>query len=95
MGETEQSRTARHAIALDDRTHLRCGGILDVDSYDEHTVCARTSRGILTVEGEGLHVRHLALESGELVIEGVVSALYYTDENKASGSGGFFARLLR
>lgn len=94
MAENER-RDMRHTVALDDRRHLRCGGVLDVDNYDEHTVCARTSRGILTVEGEGLHVRHLALESGELVIEGVVSALYYTDETKASGSGGFFARLLR
>ncbi len=95
MGDAEQSRTARHTITLDDRTHLRCSGVLDVDNYDEHTVCARTSRGILTVEGEGLHVRHLALESGELVLEGTVNALYYTDDTKAKNEGGFLARLLR
>jgi len=94
MGETEQNRQTRHTVALEDRTHLRICGVLDVDNYDEHTVCARTSRGILTVEGEGLHVRHLALESGELVLEGTVSALLYTDDAKAQ-TGGFFARLLR
>lgn len=95
MGETDARRDMRHSVALDDRAHLRCSGVLDVDNYDEHTVCARTSRGILTVEGEGLHVRHLALEAGELVLEGKIGALYYTDDAKAESGGGFLSRLLR
>lgn len=94
MGETEQSRRGGHSVMLEDRAHLRCCGVLDIDSCDEHMVCARTARGLLTVEGDGLHVRHLVLESGELVLEGTVSALYYTDDTKPQ-SGGFLARLLR
>ena len=95
MTDTAERRDMRHAITLDDRRHLRCSGVLDVDNYDEHTVCARTARGILTVEGEGLHVKHLALESGELILEGTVGALYYTDETKPAKTGGLFARLLQ
>ncbi len=95
MADTAERRDMRHTAILEDRGHLRCSGVLDVDNYDEHTVCARTSRGILTVEGEGLHVRHLALESGELVLEGVISALYYTEEAKVAQGSGFLARLLR
>ena len=94
MQETEQRRQMRHSLALDDRGHLRCSGVLDVDNYDEHTVCAKTACGILTVEGDGLHIRQLALESGELILDGKIRALYYTEENKAA-EGGFFARLLR
>ena len=95
MAEGTERREMRHTVTLDDRRHLVCGGVLDVDNYDEHTVCAKTSRGILTIEGEGLHVRHLALESGELILEGAVHALYYTDDAKTKENGGFFARLLR
>ena len=95
MVDADVRREMRHSVALDDRRHLRCSGVLDVDSYDEHTVCAKTARGILTVEGEGLHVRHLALESGELVIEGVIGALYYTEDSAARRDGGFLSRLLR
>jgi sporulation protein YabP len=95
MAEGTERREIRHAVTLDDRRHLTCGGVLDVDNYDEHTVCAKTSCGILTIEGEGLHVKHLALESGELVLEGTVHALYYTDDGKTKENGGFFARLLR
>ena len=39
--------------------------------------------------------RELAqLETGELILDGTVRALYYTDETKTA-EGGFFARLLR
>ena len=94
MTETNGSRTAKHTLTLEDRGHLHCTGVLDVGAYDEHTVSMKTGRGRLTVEGEGLHVRHLALESGELTVEGTVTGLYYT-EDAPGASGGFFARLLR
>ncbi len=94
MQETEQRRQMHHSVAIDDRAHLRCSGVTDVDSYDEHTVCAKTVCGILTIEGDGLHVKQLALETGELILDGTVRALYYTDETKTA-EGGFFARLLR
>lgn len=95
MGDAEVRREMRHSVALDDRRHLRCSGVVDVDSYDEHMICAKTARGILTVEGEGLHVKHLALESGELILEGMIGALYYTDDAGQTKSGGFLSRLLR
>ncbi len=94
MAEQTVQKEQRHSVVLEDRTHLRCTGILDVDSCDEHAVCARTARGILTVEGTDLHVRHLALETGELVIEGNVGVLAYT-EDTAVKSGSFLSRLLR
>lgn len=94
MAEQTAQKEMRHSLILEDRSCLRCTGILDVDSCDEHTVCARTACGLLTVEGSGLHIRHLTPESGALVIEGNVCALSYT-ENAAAQGGSFFARLLR
>lgn len=86
----------KHTLSLDDRSDLFLTGVLDVDNYDEHTVTVRTSRGILSIEGDGLHVKHLTLETGELSLCGTVSALWYTEDTKAgSGNGGFFARLFR
>ena len=85
----------KHNLRMEGRTHLMMDGILDVDAFDDGTVTVKTSLGPLAVEGEGLHVKHLALESGELILEGVVGALYYTDETKSKSEGGFFSRLLR
>jgi len=96
MAESTNGRGQRHTLTLDDCARLQISGVLDVDNYDETTVTAHTVHGILTVEGEGLHVRHLALESGEMSVEGSVRALYYSEESRAkAGGGGFFARLLR
>lgn len=83
-----------HTLHLSDREALELCGVVDVDSYDEHTVTVRTVCGILCIEGEGLHVRHLALESGTLSIEGRISGMNYTEDQR-TGAGGFFARLLK
>ncbi|MFR6425739.1 MAG: YabP/YqfC family sporulation protein, partial [Oscillospiraceae bacterium] len=55
-------------------------------------VSMRTSRGMLTVHGEGLRVGRLAIDTGELAIDGAFDALDYTEET-VSGSG-FWSRLL-
>ena len=51
----------------------------------------RTSRGDLIVRGTDLHVGRLAIDTGELAIDGSVSEILYADEPAAGG--GFFARL--
>lgn len=83
-----------HTISLLERRELRVTGITDVISYDAHTVTASTTRGNLTVEGEGLHVGKISLEEGILLLSGNIAALYYADE-APSAQGGFFARLFR
>jgi len=81
-------------------------GMLIPEAHEIFVCAASCLRGVVLTAAEmgaaerfsTVEVRENNLLDGdmeELVIEGVVSALYYTDENKASGSGGFFARLLR
>ncbi len=98
MNELQPTRTPneqmQHTVSLEDRRHLRVGGITDVIGYDEHSVTAHTTRGILTVEGDGLHVRKISLEEGMLLLDGTVTALYYTEEAPAH-TGGFWERLFR
>ena len=62
--------------------------------YDEHYVRAITAQGILTVEGEMLHMQSLDLQKGEMQISGKIGALAYSDA-VPKGEGGFFARLFR
>ncbi len=89
-----RTEAKKHAITLDERAHLRVTGVTDVVSCDEHTVTICTVYGILTVEGDGLHVLEITLEEGRLLLDGRVSALYYTEEAPAK-AGGFFARLFQ
>ena len=81
-------------LFLSGRQMLKVTGVLDVDSYDEHSINAQTVCGLLTVEGKGLHVRRLSLEEGILEIGGTVDALFYS-EMQEKPAGTFFSRLFR
>ena len=54
-----------------------------------------TELGMLAVRGENLHIRHLNLEQGEVVIEGLVLELAYA-EDKGHGKGkGVWQRIFK
>lgn len=82
-----------HSVILEDRKSLVITGVSDIDSFDEETVVAYTDYGELTVKGKSLHVNKLSLESGELILEGQISSLIYTD-NKVNNSG-FLSKLFK
>lgn len=79
-----------HAVTLSERSKLTVTGVEEVLRFDETEVELRTSRGTLLVRGEGLHVGRLAIESGELGVDGSVAELIYPDEPER---GGFWGRL--
>ena len=77
-----------------ERTLLEIDGVTDVRGFDENTVLLVTSCGDMTVEGEGLHITHLALEEGCVCVEGRIDGLFYTDGAKKE-KGGFFSRFVK
>ena len=68
-----------YTLCLRGRSLLELRGIEDVCSFEESCVTLQTAEGMLTVDGEELHICRLEVESGELVIEGRVCGLYYTE----------------
>lgn len=82
-----------HNLILEERKKLSVSGVTDVDSFDEQTVIAYTVKGEITVRGWDLHVSKLNLEQGELVLEGEISSLIYTDVK--TKSTGLFSKILR
>ena len=81
---------APHRLSLDSRRTLSVSGVMEIDSFDETTVCLRTTRGPLSVRGRGLHLQQLSIGGGEVLVDGTVDAIVYEDDAPA---GGFFARL--
>ncbi len=79
-----------HQVTLSEREQLTVTGVEEVLRFDENEVELRTGRGTLLVRGEGLHVGKLAIESGELGVDGRVAELVYADEPERVG---FFGRL--
>ena len=82
-----------HSIIMEDRKKLSVSGVTDIDSFDEQTIIAITDLGELTIRGWDLHITRLNLEQGELLVDGEVSSLTYTDVRPQAK--GFFAKVLR
>lgn len=82
-----------HNVFLEDRKKLTVSGVDDIGSFDEQTIVAYTDMGELTVRGEGLHINKMSADSGELAVEGEISALIYSQRENPKNGGGFLSRL--
>lgn len=82
-----------HNLILEDRAQMTATGVLRMIRCDETEASMETSRGTLTVQGRGLSVSALSIETGEVHLTGQVDDIEYT-ENRAS-AGGFWRRLIR
>ena len=82
-----------HNVIMEERKKLSVSGVLDIDSFDEQTIIAITEQGELTIRGSYLHITRLSLEQRELMVEGEISSLTYTDIRPQAK--GFFAKVFR
>ncbi len=82
-----------HNIVVQERTKVSITGVYDVESFDEHEVLMETSGGALIISGEELHVERLNLENNEILLEGNILSIIYSDEIKPRGS--FLSRLFK
>lgn len=83
--EKENITSKSHNIIMEDRAHLSVSGVLDVESFDDRQIVARTSKGNLIIRGSELHIDKLSLDSGELAVTGLITDLGY-EETAVSGS---------
>ena len=74
-----------HKLTLNDRKSLILNGTAEVISFDENAVVLKTGLGILTVQGQQLHLKTLSPESGQVAIDGQIAALVY-EEPKPAGN---------
>ncbi len=77
----------KHSLMLENRRKLTLSGITDVDSFDERAVCLFTQLGELTVHGNNLHVNEMSVQTGDITIEGDISALVYGDKQQTKKLG--------
>ncbi len=82
---------APHRLTLDDRSRLTMTGVTEVESFDEGQVVLHSTRGVIIVRGQGLHLQQLSLDGGQILVDGTVDSITY--EDTAREAGGFFARL--
>jgi len=83
--EKEKFSNTPQNIILEDRARLSVTGVLDVDSFDDRQIVAKTVKGTLILRGSDLHIDKLSLDTGDLVVTGLVTDLGY-EETAPSGS---------
>lgn len=92
MANEEKNLT--HNIIMENRKTLSISGVTDVDNFDEKTILLYTQMGELTVQGKGLHVNSVSVETGEMTIEGDIWSLTYGEKDRTSPLT-FFGKLFK
>ncbi len=75
-------------LILENRKKLSVSGVNDVLSFDDQVVMVDTELGLLTVKGENIRINKLSLDTAEVIIEGEISSLSYSQKNIDKNSGG-------
>ncbi len=76
-------------LVLENREKLSISGVLDVLSFDDQIVILETELGLLTVKGENLRINKLSLDTADVIVDGEIYNLGYSEKelDKKSGRG--------
>ena len=80
-----EERTLPHKVTLVERRSMTMTGVTEVVSFDENTVVLKTDLGDLVIHGQGLQLKNLSLEGGQVAVEGTIFAFLYEQSRKGSG----------
>ncbi len=92
MQKTEQEKRS-HNLVLENRKMLKATGVADVEGFDETKIYAMLENISFTIGGKNLKVISFSAESGNLVVEGEIDSVTYS--NALSRKAGLFARIFR
>lgn len=85
----DEKKIKNHNVIMENREKANITGVLDIHSFDDELILAETEDGILTIKGSDLKMNKLNLDNNELIVEGKIVALIYSDgEQKKSGMFG-------
>lgn len=83
-------------IILESREKLTITGVLDVLSFDDQIVIVETQLGLLTIKGEDLRINKLSIDSSEVIIEGEIYNLGYSESsNEKKSSSGILGKIFK
>lgn len=74
-------------VILENRGKLSISGVLDVLSFDDQVVILETELGLLTVKGENIRINKLSIDTSEVIVEGSISSLAYSDKESEKQKG--------
>ncbi len=82
-------------LILENRGKLSISGVLDVLSFDDQVVILETELGLLTVKGENIRINKLSIDTSEVIVEGDISSLAYSDKEAEKVKGNFMSKIFK
>lgn len=82
-------------LVLENREKLSISGVLDVLSFDDQVVIVETELGLLTVKGENLRINKLSIDTSEVVVEGEIYNLVYSENDLDKKNTGIFNKIFK
>lgn len=73
-------------LVLENREKLSISGVNDVLSFDDQIVILETDLGMLTVKGDDLRINKLSIDTNEIIIEGNINNLAYSEKQDKKAS---------
>lgn len=86
-------KSLKHSsILIKERKDVSVDGVENVIGFDEFYVSLSTVAGKIVIEGQGLKIESLCKDTGEILISGKISGVFYTEEKTAKN---LFARIFK
>ena len=82
-------------LVLENRGKLNVSGVNDVLSFDDQVVMVETELGLLTVKGEGLRINKLSIDTSEVIVEGDISYLAYSDKEMEKNKSSIISKIFK
>lgn len=92
----DRRANCKHRIVMEERSTVAVDGVTEVISFDEESIVCETDMGVLVLKGKDMHVERLNLEQGQLIVQGEIESLEYSDEGILSkNNGGLLGRIFK
>lgn len=82
-------------LILENREKLSISGVNDVLSFDDQVVMVETDLGLLTVKGENLRINKLSLDTSEVIVEGEISYLAYSEKSQEKNKTSLISKIFK
>ena len=82
-------------LLLENRNKLNISGVLVVLSFDDQIVIVETELGLLTVKGDNLRINKLSIDTSEVIVEGDIISLIYSQKELDKKGEGFLSKIFK
>ena len=96
MEDKKINKLTNQNIIIENREKACVTGVIDIHSFDDELVLVQTELGVLTIKGDDLKMNKLSLDNNELIVEGKIVAIAYSDINNNNKTNkGFMNKLFK